>query len=477
MPGVLLPIEVEEHILHHIYFDRKTLKTCTLVCRAWARTTRPILFRLVELRDRAGCLRLLSLLEGSRRTHTGLCHYVRELQLHRIGFPTRPSRQNRSSMRIDLLRRIASHLPMVEVLRFQRFRVSDLMRCLWAEKDTQTIQDVVFSTLCFPRLKEIYCWYLNPVDIDDLLQVFGAYPNLSAVHLDVVADRTRDPLLAHDRIDMQNYTEMHRVSPIVIRELWVGKLRVHSERRHKFFSALNAAPFTLRLERLGWVGYGSRRQCPDSAHTLRTLLHESRETLEYLQLNLENLRCTSPAAYVHDTHATTDFPAHDIASFPRDLNLSHLACVKTITFSMDVHVLSESTWEHVPGCLSTLSSPCLQNVEFHFWSWHHWLFAHELFGWAPLNNALLSLHARCPALAVTIRCLRRARDATTAGENPVSPDCFSPQAIEILRARLAPLLAKDVSITVVGQECVVAMGWLGESSGNVVRSTYVSLKN
>ncbi|KZT07928.1 uncharacterized protein LAESUDRAFT_88701 [Laetiporus sulphureus 93-53] len=75
LPSPRLPTEICDHILDHLWNDRKTLKVCSLVTREWLPTTRKHLFSFVRIID----LRLVTFAEMIMHSEDALALCIRKL--------------------------------------------------------------------------------------------------------------------------------------------------------------------------------------------------------------------------------------------------------------------------------------------------------------------------------------------------------------------------------------------------------------
>jgi len=65
MPMPILPPELVDEAIDHLWDDPEALQSCSLTCRAWAPSTRLHLFRTVRVRSEEDCTSLSTLLESS----------------------------------------------------------------------------------------------------------------------------------------------------------------------------------------------------------------------------------------------------------------------------------------------------------------------------------------------------------------------------------------------------------------------------
>ncbi|GJE90791.1 F-box protein [Phanerochaete sordida] len=63
--GPVLPPELFDETLDHLWDDAKTLRVCSLVCRSWVPSTRLHLFRTIRLSSEATCTQLSALMANS----------------------------------------------------------------------------------------------------------------------------------------------------------------------------------------------------------------------------------------------------------------------------------------------------------------------------------------------------------------------------------------------------------------------------
>jgi len=408
-----LPIEVQEHIVDQfsILFDRETLKSCNLVCRAWSWNARSRFWAVVELNNVRDCIGLLSVLEESARLRTGAGHFVRALQLPKMGFSS--SNPMRASMRCELLRSLIRHMPMVECLHVKGFSISSLLYHLHSKDETSNMQDAISSIFSFRRLLIVLCESLNLASMDCFLQFIGAFPSVFSLHLVFLTNQGLSPRF--NVASIEDFLISRREGNIRIQDLSLTSCSIPTGQLSELLDTLAAPPFELQLKRLGWTTRGINWE---EYLALVPIFQGAKATLESFQCILD---------------ADDRWLGH--------LDPSEHHCLQSLTLAFRFPPNLPCRWDHVPPFLSRITSTSVQTVTFTLYCDDQpFLQAQEFFDWPALNTVLISLHKKCPSMSIDFRLDYRGEDAFPDSE--VSGPLW---------ARLAPVLAAH--IPVMFQQC------------------------
>lgn len=267
----LLPRELVDETLDHLWDDPKALTACALTCRAWVPTTRVHLFRTVLLSSLSSTIRFSTLLKDT----PSIARCVRKLSITTQYFPTgddeadegRPVEDDRW---VNACAGIAQTLG-----EHGRVHTLALSRMRWSVLEPQT--RAAFAGL-FRAVRTLFLFEVRFDSSGDVLAFLDAFPNLSELYFHAVSwDHESSPLLPasptaalgsmHEQMDKAEKMNLSylfldpRSSPTLVTE-WI--LSHPSEQR-------------LRTIQLCW------REL-ESTKALGDLLQVSGSSLEHLQI-------------------------------------------------------------------------------------------------------------------------------------------------------------------------------------------------
>ncbi|KAH9921470.1 uncharacterized protein B0H18DRAFT_561945 [Fomitopsis serialis] len=172
LPG--LPVELHERILEHLQDERRTLRMCSLTCRAWVFFAQRHLFRKVRIERRPDSSAFLAVLQAST---TGIADHVRELNLLGVLFTT-------NGLPPPELQHIIRLLVNLETLSIEAVdwpRAMDIME--YSRIASHSLSDAVAFLFPAPTLKALRLWNVHFESANDLLHLLVAFPSLSSVRL------------------------------------------------------------------------------------------------------------------------------------------------------------------------------------------------------------------------------------------------------------------------------------------------------
>ena len=172
----MLPPELFDETLDHLWDDTKTLQACSQVCRSWAPTTRLHLFRTVRLSSEASCIQFAALLESS----PAIARCVRKLtvsaQYSGVGTDNRGLEDDRwVNASAGIARTLGVH---------GRVNTIALSRLQWTSlaKDTRDAYKAVFG-----GVKTLLLFEVRFHASGDVLEFLDAFPDLEELYFHAVS--------------------------------------------------------------------------------------------------------------------------------------------------------------------------------------------------------------------------------------------------------------------------------------------------
>jgi len=383
------------------------------VCRAWTPASRYLLFSRIELCSENDCLRFRDTVVFSSAAGTDIARYVKHVCV--AGLPLCRIGDQYDGGNALLLHEVLTRLPHVDELQLNNV---DLDVCLPLDYTDMQVELRPFSHLFpFPNLRALRLSSVMVHSIHDITRLIAAFPHLSVLVIDRALwwqDNSSAPLghveLEDARLTLQN---LRRLSVFTVPS------PMDLLRRIQRFPALQAT------REFGWTTYVA-----DEKRLLLGLLRDSAPSIKVLDLvtrydsNLFSDLDGSQYVHVHNLNLTLAASSHDIDAFCPSL----------------------------PPFLVQLDATFLRSLSLGFRLFRptnmYWTFV----DWAMLDDALVQLHARNPALTVLFRIAFV--PATDLSEN-ITTDVAGP---------LAGYLSRTLCTTMrVGVRCDLFDSMAGES--------------
>lgn len=178
----ILPPELFDETLDHLWDDPIALQACSLTCRAWVPTTRLHLFRTVRLTSEANCTQFSALLKSSPVVARCVRKLTIDAQYSGVGADSRGMEDDRWVNASAEIARTLGVYCRVNTLALSRLRWSSL------EQATRDAFEEVFK-----GVKTLLLFEIRFHASGDVLQFLDAFPNLEELYFHAVSWEHESP--------------------------------------------------------------------------------------------------------------------------------------------------------------------------------------------------------------------------------------------------------------------------------------------
>ena len=186
----VLPPELVDETIDHLWDDHKALRACGLTCRSWVPSSRLHLFRTIQLRTAEDCIKLSTLVQ----TSPIISHCIRKLAIDPEYKVDEDGRSAEDSSWINEAANLLSKLNRVHTLALSRMNWGSLSP--WTKN--------AFSGV-LTSAKSLFLFEVRFETSGDVLQFLSRFPTLSELYFHGVSwDReTSTQEFLHDGCDKQ----------------------------------------------------------------------------------------------------------------------------------------------------------------------------------------------------------------------------------------------------------------------------------
>ncbi|KIP12287.1 hypothetical protein PHLGIDRAFT_98220 [Phlebiopsis gigantea 11061_1 CR5-6] len=172
----ILPAELFDETLDHLWDDPQALRACSLACRSWTPTTRLHLFRTVRLTSEASCTQLSSLISSTPAISRCVRKLTISAQYSGVGADDRAMEDDSwVNASAEIARAVGVH-GRVNTLALSRLRWGSLAQ------DTRDAYEAVFKSV-----KTLLLFEVRFHASADVLQFLSAFPNLEELYFHAVS--------------------------------------------------------------------------------------------------------------------------------------------------------------------------------------------------------------------------------------------------------------------------------------------------
>ncbi|KAI0958360.1 hypothetical protein AcV7_004197 [Taiwanofungus camphoratus] len=386
----LFPQEIIDQILDHNHSDVPTLRSCSLTCHSWERSSRLHLFYTVTLVNLDILLRFSKLIESSPR----IASFVREL---RIKAYDNWCRRDRVVWVPRVAPKLANHLVRLKTLRFEHI-----------EWDHMRIDRAFLNALArFSRVEHLHFFAANFCDFVEFESVISVFPRLSSLSLDSV--QWKDGLSASSK----NILPQNQASVM-------SKQRPSASRRQFELSSIYIGRFC-DTSALSWLlptsSSRSSLRRVEFLQTNRSQAEDVNKFLHSLGSSLEHLKLGCEIPYYNRTE-------QPLGNY---INISHNTGLRSL--HIRILDLQDYAMLWIPAFLCQVASTRLTQLVFDIWLYHSnqlqlpvwdiiaWILSHQKYrcleavtfvhrGELDLGEARTIIQARLPDIHLNRRILQ-----------------------------------------------------------------------